>query len=205
MMRAVDVLYSLPFVFMVIFVLSALGAPRGADGRAATNREQVLFVVIGAVWWLTMARVVRGQVLSLRETGFARAARAMGASRLHLLRVHVLPNVLPLVVVYLTLSIPSILLLEAFLSFLGMGVEPPKVSWGRLAVDGVDAFSPLKSSWWLVVFPALAMGAMLLALNTLGDGLRDAFDPRRRLAAGLAATDPAPADPVPVEPVQVGR
>jgi oligopeptide transport system permease protein len=202
MMRAVDVLYSLPFVFMVIFVLSALGAPRGVEGRAAASREQVLFVVIGAVWWLTMARVVRGQVLSLRETGFARAARAMGASRLHVLRVHVLPNVLPVVLVYLTLSIPSILLLEAFLSFLGLGVEPPRVSWGRLVVDGVDAFSPLKSSWWLVVFPALAMGAVLLALNTLGDGLRDAFDPRQRRSARLAAADPSPVDPAdPASPV----
>jgi oligopeptide transport system permease protein len=181
MMRLVDVLYSLPFVFTVIFVLSVLTPPAGSDSEV--DRERVLYVVIGAVWWLTMARVVRGQVLSLRETGYARAARAMGASRLHVLRVHVLPNVLPLVLVYLTLSIPAILLLEAFLSFLGLGVEPPKVSWGRLAVDAVDALTPLKGYWWLVVFPALAMGAVLLALNVLGDGLRDALDPRRRWTA----------------------
>jgi oligopeptide transport system permease protein len=174
----VDVLYSLPFVFLVIFVLSVLGAPTADGSRAAVDREAVLFVVIGAVWWLTMARVVRGQVLSIREAGYVRAALAQGARRLHVLRVHVLPGVLSVVVVYLTLTIPSILLFEAFLSFLGLGVEPPKVSWGRLVVDGVDAITPLKSFWWLVVFPAVAMGAVLLALNVLGDGLRDALDPR---------------------------
>jgi len=179
MMRLVDVLYSLPFVFMVIFVLSVLSAPRGPSGRTLVDREKVLFVVIGAVWWLTMARVVRGQVLSIRAAGYVRAALAQGASRLHVLRTHVLPNVLPVVVVYLTLTIPAILLFEAFLSFLGLGIEPPKVSWGRLVVDGVDAITPLKSFWWLVVWPALAMGSVLLALNVLGDAARDALDPKR--------------------------
>ena len=191
MMRAVDVLYSLPFVFMVIFVISVLGAPRGPSGRAAVDREAVLFVVIGAVWWLTMARVVRGQVLSIREAGYVRAALAQGASKLHLLRVHVLPGVLPVVVVYLTLTIPAILLFEAFLSFLGLGVEPPKVSWGRLVVDGVDAITPLKSFWWLVAFPALAMGSVLFALNVLGDGLRDALDPRTLAGASRRGTGPS--------------
>jgi oligopeptide transport system permease protein len=177
MMRLVDVLYSLPFVFLVIFVLSVVSAR--AENRAAVDREKVLFIVIGAVWWLTMARVVRGQVLSLRESEFVQAARALGASTLRILFTHVLPNVLSVVVVYLTLTIPAILLFEAFLSFLGLGVEPPKVSWGILAVDGTDAINPLKVPWWVVVYPSLAMGSVLLALNLLGDGLRDALDPKR--------------------------
>jgi oligopeptide transport system permease protein len=107
------------------------------------------------------------------------AARAMGASTAHVLRVHVLPNVLSLVVVYLTLTIPSVMLFEAFLSFLGLGVTPPDVSWGVLAADGVDAIHPLRVAWWLVAFPALAMGSTLFALHVLGDGLRDALDTRR--------------------------
>ena len=181
MMRLVDVLYSLPFVFLVIFVLSAVSAraPRISGGRAGVDREQVLFLVIGAVWWLTMARVVRGQVLSLRESEFVQAARALGASTLRILFAHVLPNVLSVVIVYLTLTIPAILLFEAFLSFLGLGVEPPKVSWGILAVDGTDAINPLAIPWWVIVWPAAAMGSVLLALNLLGDGLRDALDPKR--------------------------
>ena len=184
MMRLVDVLYSVPFVFAVIFVLSMLGGP----GRVV-DREQVLFVAIGAIWWLTMARVVRGQVLSLGESEFVRAARAMGASTPRVLIVHVLPNILSVVVVYLTLTIPAILLFEAFLSFLGLGIEPPKVSWGLLAVDGTDAINPLRPFWWIVVWPAAAMGSVLLALNMVGDGLRDALDPRGRggLGGGPAA------------------
>ena len=181
MMRAVDVLYSLPFIFVVIFVLALINAPRDElAGPPLLARQTVLFVVIGAVWWLTMARVVRGQVLSLRHSAFVAASRAMGASTLHILRVHVLPNVLSVVVVYLTLTIPAVMLFEAFLSFLGLGIAPPRVSWGILAADGVDAINPLRVYWWLVVFPALAMGATLFALNLVGDGLRDALDTRRR-------------------------
>ena len=104
----------------------------------------------------------------------------MGASTLRILLTHVVPNVLSIVIVYLTLTIPAIMLFEAFLSFLGLGVEPPKVSWGLLAVDGTQVINPIKSYWWLVVFPALAMGSTLLALNVLGDGLRDALDPKMR-------------------------
>ena len=181
MMRVVDVLYSLPFTFVVIFVLALLEAPRDAEGaRSFVSREQVFFVAVGAVWWLTMARVVRGQVLALRESGFVQAARAMGASTPRILITHVVPNVLPVVVVYLTLTLPAVVLFEAFLSFLGLGIEPPKVSWGLLAADGIDAINPLRVYWWLVLFPALGMGTTLLALNLLGDGLRDALDTRRR-------------------------
>lgn len=185
MMRVVDVLQSLPFIFVVIFVLALLDAPRDDLAQEPLfARETVLFTVIGAVWWLTMARVVRGQVLALRSAPFVIAARAMGASTAHVLRVHVLPNVLSIVVVYLTLTIPSVMLFEAFLSFLGLGVTPPDVSWGVLAADGVDAIHPLRVSWWLVAFPALAMGSTLFALNLVGDGLRDALDTRRH--GGLA-------------------
>ena len=144
------------------------------------DRELIFFLVIGAIYWLTMARVVRGQVLSLKNTEFIEAARVMGASTLRILLTHVVPNVLSIVIVYLTLTIPAIMLFEAFLSFLGLGVEPPKVSWGLLAVDGTQVINPIKSYWWLVVFPALAMGSTLLALNVLGDGLRDALDPKMR-------------------------
>jgi len=181
MMRAVDVLYALPFTFVVIFVLALLDPPRGA---AATHsfvpREVVFFGAIGAVWWLSMARVVRGQVLALRQSAFVESARALGASTARIAWTHVVPNVLPIVIVYLTLTLPSVVLFESFLSFLGLGIEPPKVSWGLLAADGVDALNPIGLYWWLVVFPALAMGSTLLALNLLGDGLRDALDPRRR-------------------------
>lgn len=179
MMRAVDVLQSLPFIFVVIFVIALVNAPRDVLGaKPLIGRQTLLFVVIGAVWWLTMARVVRGQVLALRASPYVQAARAMGASTAHVLRVHVVPNVLSIVVVYLTLTIPAVMLFEAFLSFLGLGVAPPNVSWGILAADGVDAIHPLEISWWLVVFPALAMGSTLFALNLLGDGLRDALDAR---------------------------
>ena len=181
MMRLVDVLYSLPFVFVVIFVLGLLGSST-ASGATVSGppRERVFFIVIGAIWWLTMARVVRGQVLSLGHSGFIQSARAMGAGTFAILRRHVFPNVLSVVVVYLTLTIPAIMLFEAFLSFLGLGVEAPKVSWGLLAVDGTESINPLQISWWLVVWPAAAMASTLLALNFVGDGLRDALDPRLR-------------------------
>jgi oligopeptide transport system permease protein len=179
MMRAVDALYSLPFVFVVIFVLGLVGA-RSADGSRAfdVDRETVLYLAIGTLYWLTMARVVRGQVLSLRQMDFIAAARVAGAGPLWILFKHVIPNVLSIVVVYLTLTIPTVILSEAFLSFLGLGLAPPKVSWGLLAVDGVEAIHPLHISWWLLVVPAVAMSATLFALNVLGDALREALDPR---------------------------
>ncbi|HTF89034.1 MAG TPA: ABC transporter permease [Planctomycetota bacterium] len=174
MMRIVDALYALPFTFVVIFALGLLGSLHSVAG---IGREAVFFIAIGALYWLTMARVVRGQVLSLKRSEFVLAARAQGAGPLRILFTHVVPNVLSVVVVYLTLTIPSVMLSEAFLSFLGLGVEPPKVSWGLLAVDALEAASPLNVYWWLILFPALAIGCVLLALNMLGDGLRDALDP----------------------------
>ncbi len=181
MMRIVDVLYSIPFIFVVIFVLTLLNTNRGELAtREFVDRESVFYVVIGAIYWLTMARVVRGQVLSLKHSEFIEAARSLGASTSRILRVHIVPNILSIIIVYLTLTIPAVMLFEAFLSFLGLGIQPPKVSWGLLAVDGTDAINPIENFWWLVLFPALAMGSCLLALNVLGDGLRDALDPKLR-------------------------
>jgi oligopeptide transport system permease protein len=179
MMRLVDVLYSIPFIFLVIFLVTIVNAYRSElEQRFGIDREVVFYFVIGAVYWLTMARVVRGQVLALRKREFVEAARVLGASTPRILFVHVVPNVLSIVIVYLTLTIPAVMLFEAFLSFLGLGIEPPKVSWGLLAVDGTEAINPLRIYGWLVVWPAAAMGSVILALNILGDGLRDALDPK---------------------------
>jgi oligopeptide transport system permease protein len=179
LMRFVDVLYSLPFIFVVIFLITILDAWRGElDARFGIDRQTLFYVVIGAFYWLTMARVVRGQVLSLKQREFVQAARVLGASSARIIVVHILPNVAPVVIVYLTLTIPAVMLFEAFLSFLGLGIEPPKVSFGLLAVEGTEAINPLRLDWWLVVWPAAAMGSVLLALGILGDELRDALDPK---------------------------
>jgi len=180
MMRFVDVLYSVPFIFVVIFFVTILNEYRHELADAGIGYIHVFYVVIGMIYWLTMARVVRGQVLSLKNSEFVEAARVIGASTPRILFVHLVPNVLSVVIVYLTLTIPAIMLFEAFLSFLGLGVEPPKVSWGLLAVDSTEAINPIKTFWWLIAWPAAAMGSTLLALNILGDGLRDALDPKLR-------------------------
>jgi oligopeptide transport system permease protein len=181
MMRGVDALQSLPFVFLVIFLIGILGERR-AELAGYVDRETLFFLVIGAVSWLSTARLVRGQTLALSRAPFVEAARVAGAGRGRILLAHVLPNVLPIVVVSLTLTIPTVMLTEAFLSFLGLGIEPPKVSWGILAADGIEAVHPLHVAWWLVLAPALAMGSVLFALNVVGDALRDRLDPK--LVAG---------------------
>jgi len=178
MMRLVDVLYSLPFIFIVIYLISILQEYGESLRSVGITRETVLYVLIGTIYWLTMARVVRGQVLSLRERDFVRAAEAAGASRMRIVVRHLVPNVMGIVVVYLTLTIPRIMLFEAFLSFLGLGVEPPDVSWGLLASDATAVISPVSVYWWLAVFPGAALAGTLLCLNLLGDGLRDILDPR---------------------------
>ncbi len=179
LMRFVDVLYSLPFIFLVIFLITILDAWRAElEARFGIDREALFYVVIGAFYWLTMARVVRGQVLALKRREFVQAARVLGASPARIFAVHILPNVTPVVIVYLTLTIPAVMLFEAFLSFLGLGIEPPKVSFGLLAVEGTEAINPLRLDWWLVAWPAAAMGSVLLALSILGDELRDALDPK---------------------------
>ena len=140
----------------------------------------VFYLVIGAIYWLTMSRVVRGQVISIKNEQFVEAARTIGATRMRIIFRHLVPNLLSIVIVYLTLTIPAVMLFEAFLSFLGLGVSPPDVSWGLLANDGIQVITPIKIYWWLVLFPGLALALTLFALNFLGDGLRDALDPRMK-------------------------
>lgn len=139
-----------------------------------------LLVAIGGVSWLTMARVVRGQVLSLKGQPFVEAARAVGASRRRIFIRHLLPNLVGPIIVYATLTIPQAILQESFLSFLGIGVKPPLPSWGNLAADGLEQLNLVQSQWWLLVFPCLALGLTLLALNFVGEALREAFDPKTR-------------------------
>ncbi len=138
----------------------------------------MFFILVGAIYWLTMSRVVRGQVISLKQNQFIEAARTIGAGRARIVFRHLLPNVLSVVIVYLTLTIPNVMLFEAFLSFLGLGVARPDVSWGLMANEGMQVITPIKIYWWLVVFPSLALGLTLFSLNVFGDGLRDALDPR---------------------------
>jgi oligopeptide transport system permease protein len=169
LMRIVDVLYTLPFIFLVILLLSLF-----------ERSFLLLFIALGAVQWLTMSRVVRGQVLTLKERDFVSAARASGAGAGRILFRHLLPNLLGIIIVYATLTVPVIILQEAFLSFLGLTVPGQEHSWGMLINEGIDAVNPVRISWWLIVFPGLFLTGTLLALNFIGDGLRDAFDPRDR-------------------------
>lgn len=181
MMRLVDVLYSVPFIFIVIFLITVLSEPEVVKPwlqKHDIDRIMIFYVVVGGIYWLTMARVVRGQVLSLKQQQFVEAARTIGAGRARIIFQHIVPNLLSVIIVYLTLTIPRVMLFEAFLSFLGLGVEPPDVSWGLLANDGAKHITPVGVVWWLIVGPGVALGATCVALNRLGDGLRDAFDPR---------------------------
>jgi oligopeptide transport system permease protein len=180
MMRLVDVLYSIPFIFVVIFIITILGQDdiKGELARWGIDRITIFYFMVGAIYWLTMARVVRGQVISLKTEPFVEAARAIGVSQTRIISRHIFPNLVGIVIVYLTLTIPSVMLFEAFLSFLGLGVEPPDVSWGLLANEGIKVLTPVKIYWWLIVFPGLALGLTLFALNFLGDRLRDALDPK---------------------------
>jgi oligopeptide transport system permease protein len=180
MMRVVDILYSVPFIFIVIFAITILSEDKIKSVLLAwgINQIAVFYILIGAIYWLTMARVVRGQIISLKHEQFVDAARTIGAGTPRIVFRHLVPNVLGIVIVYLTLTIPSVMLFEAFLSFLGLGVQPPDVSWGLLANDGIKVITPIQTYWWLVVFPGSALAVTLFALNFLGDGLRDALDPR---------------------------
>ncbi len=182
MMRIVDIMYSVPFIFLVLFLITILSEDEMKQWLESygISRIVILYIVIGAVYWLTMARVVRGQIISLKNEQFVDAARTVGASGLRIVFLHLVPNVMSIVIVYLTLTIPAVMLFEAFLSFLGLGVEAPAVSWGVLAEEGLRVITPVKIYWWLVVFPALALASTLYSLNFLGDGLRDALDPRMK-------------------------
>jgi len=170
MMRVVDVLYALPYIFLVILLLVFF-----------SKSLLMLFVALGLVQWLTMARIVRGQVLSLKNQTFVEAARALGAGDGAIVFRHIVPNTLGPVIVYTTLTVPAVILQEAFLSFLGLGVQPPNASWGTLVSDGAKLLALFP---WLVTFPGLAMSLTLLAFNFLGDGLRDALDPHGRRDGG---------------------
>ena len=169
MMRFVDVLYAMPFMFFVILLMVFFG-----------RNIFLIFIAIGAVNWLDMARIVRGQTLSLRQREFVEAARAGGVSHFNIIRRHIIPNLLGVVVVYVTLTIPQVILVESFLSFLGLGVQEPATSWGALVNDGAAL---MESAPWTLVFPAIFLALTLFCFNFVGDGLRDALDPRDRTDA----------------------
>jgi oligopeptide transport system permease protein len=164
MMRAVDIMYSLPFAIFVILLMVFFG-----------RNIILLFVAIGAVEWLTMARIVRSQVMAVKKMEFIEAARSLGFGKRRIIFRHILPNILGPIIVYTTLTIPGVMLLEAFLSFLGLGVQPPMSSWGVLIKDGADKMEEFP---WLLIFPGSIFSLTLFSLNFLGDGLRDALDVR---------------------------
>lgn len=193
MMRMVDVLYGLPYILLVVLMNLAL-RPFVEDGllwvgfdeSAASGMSGIvtLLVAIGGVSWLTMARVIRGQVLSLRSQPFMEAARAVGTGHMRTLIVHLLPNLIGPIVVYATLTVPQAILQESFLSFLGIGVQAPIPSWGNLASEGLPQLHKMAThaksvEWWLLLFPCLLLGLTLMGLNFLGDALRNRLDPKR--------------------------
>jgi oligopeptide transport system permease protein len=171
MMRVVDVLYAIPYMMIVIVLLAFFG------GQSPLGQLVLLFIALGAVSWLTMARIVRGQVISLKNQEFILAARATGVTTWKIIARHLVPNTLGPVIVYATLTIPSVMLLEAFLSFLGLGVQAPLASWGSLAADGIQNIAIFP---WQLLCPGITMAVTLFSLNFLGDGLRDALDPQMR-------------------------
>lgn len=180
LMRVVDILYGLPYILLVILFKIALEPVLGKYLSSQASNMVVLFLAIGLVSWLTMARVVRGQVLSLKQQPFVEACRAVGLNETRIFLRHILPNLIGPVIVYATLTVPNAILQESFLSFLGVGVVDPLPSWGKLAGDGLLlALNPLNPRWWMLLFPCLLLVVTLLSLNFLGDGLRDVFDPKR--------------------------
>lgn len=164
MMRLVDILYALPFMIFIILLMVVFG-----------KNLLLLFFAIGAVEWLTMARIVRGQVMTLKKQEFIEAAHSMGLPKQIIIVRHIVPNAMGPIIVYATLTVPNVMLLEAFLSFLGLGIQPPESSWGLLINYGVETMEEYP---WLLIFPGLALTITLFALNFLGDGLRDALDPK---------------------------
>jgi ABC-type dipeptide/oligopeptide/nickel transport system permease subunit len=180
MMRVVDVMYGLPYILMVILLKIGLTRPLAAlfGGYTKAADLVILLLAIGGVSWLTMARVIRGQVLSLRTRPFVDAARAAGGGPVHILRRHILPNLIGPMVTYAALVVPQAVLQESFLSFLGIGVQQPTPSLGRLAADGVQAVNTFVGYWWLIVFPCGMLVVTLVALNFISDALRDLYDPK---------------------------
>ncbi len=166
MMRVVDIIYALPFMFFLILLMVVFG-----------RHILLIFVAIGAVNWLDMARIVRGQTLSLKNTEFIEAAKACGVGDWAIIRRHIIPNLMGVVIVYVTLTIPQVILIESFLSFLGLGVQEPMSSWGALVSDGAQ---DMESAPWMLIVPALFLTVTLYCFNYIGDGLRDALDPKDR-------------------------
>jgi oligopeptide transport system permease protein len=186
MMRIVDVLYGLPYILLVVLLAVAVDGiierqslDVGSGWRQVIN-VLTLLVAIGGVTWLTVARVVRGQVLSLKKQPFMEACRALGVPFGRQFSRHLLPNLLGPIIVYATLTVPTAILSESFLSFLGIGVREPLPSWGNLAAGGLSELNIVRARWWLLAFPCLLIGMTLLALNFAGEGLREVFDPKRR-------------------------
>jgi oligopeptide transport system permease protein len=189
MMRIVDIFYSIPYILIVIVLLAVFGGPAtpdwitwlsttfGGAGNQGLSQIFLLFFALGLVSWLTMARVVRGQILSLKNQDFVMAARATGVSTPAIIFRHLVPNALGPVIVYATLTVPGVMLSEAFLSFLGIGVQPPYASWGSLAADGIKNIAFFQ---WQLIAPGVTMALTLFSLNFLGDGIRDALDPQTR-------------------------
>jgi oligopeptide transport system permease protein len=171
MMRVVDMLYAIPYMMVVIVLLALFGT------RSPLGQLVLLFVALGAVSWLTMARIVRGQVISLKHQEFVLAARATGVRPAKIVLRHLIPNTVGPVIVYATLTVPSVMLSEAFLSFLGLGVQAPLASWGSLAADGIQNIAVFP---WQLICPGVTMAVTLFSLNFIGDGLRDALDPTMR-------------------------
>ena len=181
----VDILYSLPSIIFVIVLITTLEEVLrrwldavGAHKLQAGARLLLLVFGLGAVSWLNMARIVRGEVLSLKRRPFVEASRALGAGPVWILTRHIIPNILGIVIVYVTLTVPAIILYESFLSYLGLGIQPPMASWGSLIAEGADQINPVRIYWWLLVFPGTLLVITLLTLNFVGDGLRDAWDVR---------------------------
>ena len=183
MMRLVEILYAVPRLIILLIAINAFDSRMkswlaGIPGLVSYSRIVILILSLGLIEWLTMARIVRGQVLALKSQQFVLAARSLGQSHWRILTRHLLPNLVGVVIVYLTLTVPAVILDESFLSFLGLGIQAPQASWGSLLADGAQAINPVKSYWWLLLFPAATMSLTLLALNFLGDALRDVLDPR---------------------------
>jgi len=181
MMRFVDVLYSLPsIVFVIVLVTTLEGIVKNwlaalPGSWVGISRFLFLLAGLGAVSWLTMARIVRGQVLTLRHRAFVEASRVLGAGPGHILARHIIPHTFGIVIIYLTMTVPAIMLYESFLSYLGLGIQPPMASWGSLIAEGTDQINPIRIYWWLIVFPGGFLISTLLALNFIGDGLRDVW------------------------------
>ncbi len=199
MMRVCDTIESIPSLLLIMVFIAAfdghfkhwldasrlwfqahqwISAEQMMSSLLPYSRVLVMVITLGLVEWITMARIVRGQVLVLRELAFVTASRAMGQRWWRIFWKHLLPNLSTVILTYLTLTIPSVIRSESFLSFLGLGIEDPAASWGSLLKDGAQVINPIDSKWWLLVFPAALMSMSLLALNFVGDGLRDAFDPK---------------------------